>query len=113
MLVSRPRTAVAIKKFGARGINPAAAVRRGDIEERMRLFGAAALGREAFRQLSEARLAQVRDNLIKAEFPGSGFAPVEAKQIRRIHTPTLLLNGQRSPGLFHPHRSAPGAVAEF
>jgi pimeloyl-ACP methyl ester carboxylesterase len=102
LLVSRPRTAVSIIKFGTKGINPAAAAaRRDDMEEAMRLFGTTALGPEAFRQLSKARLAQVRDNLIKAEFLGSGFVPLEAEQIRRIHIPTLLLNGQRSPGLFH------------
>lgn len=102
LLLSRPRTAVSIIKFGAMGINPAAAaVRRNDMEEAMRLFGTAVLGREAFAQLSEARREQVRANLIKAEFLGSGFAPVDAAQVRRVHTPTLLVNGQRSPALFH------------
>jgi pimeloyl-ACP methyl ester carboxylesterase len=102
LLLSRPRTAVPIIKFGAMGINPAAAaVRQGDMEEAMRLFGAAVLGREAFSQLSEARLEQVRANLIKAEFLGSGFAPVDAAQVHSVHTPTLLVNGQRSPALFH------------
>lgn len=69
LLVSRPRTAVSIIKFGAMGINPTtAAVKRGDMEEAMRLFGTAALGREAFDQLSESRLEQVRANLTKKLF---------------------------------------------
>ncbi len=102
LLVSRPRTAISIINLGARGINPAAAaVRRGGTEEAMRLFGTATLGEETFRQLSEARLNQVRDNLIKAEILGSGFVSVKAEQVSSIDTPTLLVNGERSPNVFH------------
>jgi pimeloyl-ACP methyl ester carboxylesterase len=102
LLVRRPRTALSIIRFGARGINPAkAAARRDDMEAAMRWFGTAALGHEAFQQLSEARRAQVRDNLIKAEFLGSGFAPLDATRIRRLQLPVLLVNGERSPPLFH------------
>lgn len=102
LLVTRPRTAVAIVKFGAAGIGPAtAAFRRGDMEAGMRIFGTAVLGREAFHRLSESRSSQVRDNLIKAEFLGSGFAPLDADRVRGVNRPTLLVTGQRSPRLFH------------
>jgi hypothetical protein len=37
---------------------------------------------------------------IKAELLGSGFAPLNADQVRNVETPTLLV-GQRSPGVFH------------
>lgn len=102
LLVKRPRTALSIINFGLRGIGPAtAAVKKGDMEKAMRIFGAAALGKETFRKLSESRLDQVRANLIKAEFTGSGFAPLDDAQLRSLHIPVLLLNGQMSPGLYH------------
>lgn len=100
LLISRPRTAVAIMKFGAMGIGPAqAAFARGDVETGMRLFLSAALGREVYHQLPESRLEQRRANLntLKAELLGSGFLPLGADQVRSIRTPTLLVTGQRSP----------------
>lgn len=102
LLVSRPRTAISIINLGARGLNPAAAaVKRGDMEEAMQLFGTAVLGEESFRQLSDDRLNQVRNNLIKAEILKSGFLPVEVEQVRNMGTPILLVNGEQSPNVFH------------
>lgn len=102
LLVSRPRTAVSIIRFGATGMTPAAAAaERGDLEEAMQIFGRVVLGDEAYRHLSASRLDQIRANSIKAEFLGSGFAPLDADQVRSVHTPTLLINGERSPSLFH------------
>jgi pimeloyl-ACP methyl ester carboxylesterase len=102
LLVRRPRTALSIIKFGARGVSPAiAAVRRDDMEAAMRSFGTAVLGREAFQQLSEARRDQVRVNFIKAELLGSGFAPLDSARIRQLQLPVLLVNGEKSPALFH------------
>ncbi|MGI9173950.1 MAG: alpha/beta fold hydrolase [Rhodothermales bacterium] len=100
--VTRPRTAAAIVKLGASGLGPAtAAARRGDMDEAMRLFGTAALGREAYRHLSEARREQVRVNLIRVEFLGSGFPALEAEPLRGLRIPTLLMTGQASPLVFH------------
>ena len=102
LLAARPRTAAAIVKLGATGIGPAtAAAKRGDMEAAMRLFGMAALGREAYSRLSEARRQQVRDNLFRAEFLGSGFPPLDVEKLRGIVTPTLLLTAQSSPRVFH------------
>ena len=102
LLATRPRTAAAIIKLGATGLGPAtAAAGRGNMEEAMRLFGTAALGREAYHSLSEARREQVRVNLIPAELLGSGFPPLEAERLRGVTTPTLLLTGQSSPQVFH------------
>ena len=102
LLATRPRTAAALMTFGARGLGPAtAAFQAGDVETGLRLFGTAVLGREAFQNLSPVRLREVRDNLIVAEFLGSGFAPVDPSDVRRIECPTLLVTGACSPALFH------------
>lgn len=102
LLVTRPRTAAGIIKLGATGLGPAtAAAKRGDLEEVMRLFGKAVLGQDAYHSLSETRKEQVEVNLFKAEFLGSGYPPLEAKQLRGMETPTLLMTGQSSPRLFH------------
>lgn len=102
LLLIRPRTAAAIIKLGAQGLGPAAAaVKQDDMEEAMRLFGTAILGHDAYHGLSEERKEQVRLNLIKAEFLGSGFSSLTARQLRDIQVPTLLLNGESSPSVFH------------
>jgi pimeloyl-ACP methyl ester carboxylesterase len=101
LLVTRPRAAFAVIKFAATGLNPAtAAIERDDMETGLRLFGTAVLGRETFNQLSAARMEQVRENLIKAEFLGSGFSPLDAGEVSRVQIPTLLLVGARSQPLF-------------
>lgn len=98
----RPRTAAAIVKFGLAGIGPAtAAVKRGDMETGMRIFGRAVLGSKKYPRLSQPRLEQVRANSMEAEFLGSGFAPLDAHHVRGIQAPTLLVTGQQSPRLFH------------
>jgi pimeloyl-ACP methyl ester carboxylesterase len=102
LLMTRPRTATAIIKLGVTGLGPAtAAARKNDMAEAMRLFGTAVLGHQAYHRLSEARKEQVRVNLIKAEFLGSGFPPLEAQHLRGTQIPTLLITGQSSPHLFH------------
>ncbi len=67
----------------------------------MRLSGTATLGGEAYRRWSESSLDQVRANLIKAEFLGSGFAPLDVDQVGSVQPPTLLVTGEQSPGLLH------------
>lgn len=103
LLVRRPRTATAIIKFGARGVVPATkALRRGKTEEGVRIFGDAVLGSGGYDRLSESRKKQVHDNLssARAELLGPGFAPLEADQVRRLQTPTLLINGVQGVALF-------------
>ncbi len=102
LLFTRPRTAISIMRFGATGISPATeAARRDDMQAAMRIFGRAVLGDDFYSRLSELRLEQVRNNSIKAEFLGSGFAPLDDEDIRKIQTPILLITGERSPSLFH------------
>jgi pimeloyl-ACP methyl ester carboxylesterase len=102
LLVTRPRTAVALVTFGATGMEPAtAAARRGDMEQAMHLMGRAVLGRDAYARLSASRLEQVRANAVPAEFLGSGFPPIDGAALRGVRVPALLVEGQRSPRLFH------------
>ena len=77
----------------------------------MRHFGTAVLGRSVYCRLDAARLEQTRANLIKAELLGSGFAPLNADQVRSVETPTLLRHGAaESRGVSPPDGSAGGAV---
>jgi len=100
--LTRPRTAMAILKFGVKGMAPAvAAARRGELPEAMHLFGKTILGQTYYGRLSEERLAQVDANTFKAEFLGSGFVPLAADQVRKVTSPTLLINGRHSHPLFH------------
>lgn len=102
LLVTRPRTALAVIEFGARGVGPATqAVERGEPDEALRIFGRAVLGRQALESLSPARFEQARVNFIGAELTGSGFAPVDEEHIRSVDVPVLLLTGEDSPALFH------------
>lgn len=104
LLAARPRTAVAILKFGAKGVAPAIkAFRQGDMEAGIRIFGNAVFGPDGYHHLPESRKAQVQDNLtnVKAELLGSGFPPLDAGQVRGIRTPALLVSGEHSIDLFH------------
>lgn len=102
LLLTRPRTALAIIKLGVTGFAPATkAAERGNMREAMRIFGRAVLGGEFHDRLSPSRLQQVHDNLIAAEFLGSGFVPLDASALRRLTVPTLLVSGERSPAIFH------------
>lgn len=102
LMLTRPRTAMAIMKFGATGVAPAtAAVKKGDDHKALQVFGAAVLGREGFRGLSAERLEQARANFIGAELVGSGFAPLVDADVRAVRRPALLITGQHSPSLFH------------
>jgi pimeloyl-ACP methyl ester carboxylesterase len=102
LLLTKPRTAASIIKFGATGIAPATkAAERGDMQAAIDAFGPAVLGRKTFRELSDSRLEQIHTNAIRAEFVGSGFAPLSAGEVRGVQAPTLLITGQRSPRLFH------------
>jgi len=104
VLVTRPRTAAAIVRFGAGGVAPAGrAFREGRDEDGMRIFGEAVFGPGGFARLPAGRKVQVRDNLpnVKAEVFGSDFAPLDTDRVRALRVPVLLVHGGRSLGLFH------------
>jgi len=101
LLVTRPRTAAAIIKFGATGIAPTTKLaERGDMDAAMQVFGKAVLGATFYDRLSKARLEQVIVNAHRAEFLGSGFAPLAAKDVAEVAAPTLLITGQHTPAVF-------------
>jgi len=104
MLLRRPRTAIAIMRFGITAAEPAAkAYRRGDDEAGFEVFARGVLGPEAFERLSSERRAQAWDNVAvdKAQLLGEGFPPLSDGQVRGVTAPTLLLHGQQSPAFLH------------
>ena len=103
VLATRPRTAAAIVKFGAKGVVPASkALQQGNTEAAVRIFGNAVFGPGGYQNFSALRKKQVSANLanIKAELLGSGFAPLDAAQVGRVQIPVLLVTGQNSIPLF-------------
>jgi pimeloyl-ACP methyl ester carboxylesterase len=101
LLVTRPRVALSIMKFGATGIAPATkAAKQHDMEGAMRIFGTAILGRDFYNRLSDERLEQIHANAIRAEFLGSGFVPLDSDLLNSLKTPTLLITSQHSAGMF-------------
>ncbi|MBD3289939.1 alpha/beta fold hydrolase [candidate division KSB1 bacterium] len=103
LFVTRPRTAAAVIKFGAKGVAPASkAFRQGDMEKGIRLFGDAVFGKGSYDHLSGSRKAMVDDNLsnVKAELLGSGFLPLDEDRLRNLRIHALLITGGRSISLF-------------
>jgi pimeloyl-ACP methyl ester carboxylesterase len=117
LLVRRPRTALAILEFGAGTIAPAQrAFRRGDDHQALHAFAHGVLGKETYERLPEERKQQARENLgtLRAQLLGSGFPPLDEKDVRGIRIPTLLMTGQRSPAFLlrlteHLQRLLPNA----
>lgn len=102
-LICRPRTALAILRFGAIAAGPAMkAYQRGDDETGFELFARGVLGPEAFDRLSAERRAQAWENVAvdRAQLLGEGFPPLSDDEVRGMAAPTLLLHGERSPRLF-------------
>jgi pimeloyl-ACP methyl ester carboxylesterase len=100
LLVRRPRTAVAILKFGATTIAPAQrAFRRGDDDAALQTFAYGVLGKETYERLPEQRKQQARENLntLRAQLMGAGFPPLSEDDVRGVGVPTLLMTGERSP----------------
>jgi pimeloyl-ACP methyl ester carboxylesterase len=100
LLATRPRTAIAILRFGAGTIAPAKqAFRQGDHDRALRMFARGVLGEESFARLPEARKEQMRENLgtLRAQVLGAGFPALGDADVRGIRTPTLLVTGALSP----------------
>lgn len=103
LLVRRPRTALAILRFGIGTVAPAQkAFRSGDDDEGMRRFGSGVLGKEAFHALPDERKQQMRANVaaMRAQLLGAGFPPIGDDELRHVKAPTLLLTAERSPAVF-------------
>ena len=103
LFATRPRTAIAILKFGAGTIaSVRKAFQRGEDDKAMRIFAQFVLGEESFERLSEARVEQMRDNIgtLRAFALGAaGFPPLGDDDVRGIRAPVLLVTGERSPAL--------------
>jgi len=100
LFATRPRTGIALLKFGAGTVAPVQkAFRRGEDDKAMRIFSEGVLGRESFERLPEARKVQMRDNLsaLRAQMLGAGFPPLGDEEVRGIGAPVLLVTGERSP----------------
>jgi pimeloyl-ACP methyl ester carboxylesterase len=100
LFVRRPRTALAILKFGAGTVAPAQrAFRRGDDVAAMQRFAYGVLGKDTYERLPQERLQQARENLnaLRAQLLGAGFPPLSERDVRRVRVPTLLMTGERSP----------------
>lgn len=104
VLATRPRTAAAIIRLGVMGAGPAKkAFRKGNTAAAVRTFGDAVFGAGGYDRLTESQRAQAGDNLstIRGELLGSGFLPLGAGEVRKVHAPVLLVTGARSIRLFH------------
>lgn len=102
LFLTKPGLALAIIKFGLKGIAPALkAFRKNDREAALKSLGKAILGNKAFFRLTPERKEQARKNLIEAEIEGSGFPPLDRDRIRHIEIPSLLISAKNSPKIFH------------
>ncbi len=100
LFVTRPRTAIAILKFGAGTIaRVQKAFQRGEDAKAMRIFCHGVLGKAPFERFPEARLEQMRDNLseLRAFVLGAGFPILGDDDVRGIRAPVLLVTGELSP----------------
>jgi pimeloyl-ACP methyl ester carboxylesterase len=102
VLVTRPRTALALMALGAAATKAQKAFRRGDFQAAMRTFGGAVLNADPFTTLSEERLQQVFDNVKtdRAQLLGAGFPPLRDEQVRGVQVPVLLLQSENGATVF-------------
>lgn len=102
LLLRRPRTAIAIVRFGLTALAPAVrAYRRGDDEAAMRAFGHGVFGKASFENISPERKQQARDNVgaDRAQVLGAGLPPISDDEVRRVSVPVMLIVGDRSPAI--------------
>ncbi|MDJ0851967.1 MAG: alpha/beta hydrolase [Myxococcota bacterium] len=100
LLVTRPRTAIAILRFVVGTVAPAQkAFERGDDERALETFAHGVLGRGPFERLPDARKEQMRENLstLRAGILDPDFPALAQDRLRGLPTPTLLVTGALSP----------------
>jgi len=104
LLLSRPRTAAAIIRFGMLGVGPAArAFRAGDMQKGTRYIAKAIFGSAGYDGLPDTHKVQVDDNLsnVRMELLGSGFATLDKNRLKILAIPSLLVSADNSIKLFH------------
>ena len=97
LLIRRPRAGLALVRFGARGVGPAArAFDRGDDAQGLRAFLAANTSEAVVAGMPEAVFQRFLDNVgpLKAQLR-AGFPPLRAADARAVAVPTLPVSGQR------------------
>jgi pimeloyl-ACP methyl ester carboxylesterase len=100
VLLTRPRTCVALVGFMARGFAPSiSALKKGDLEGSVAIFARAVLGADVYESLPADVKAQMLANAgtHRAQFLGAGFPTFTDDDAHRITTPTLLVTGEKSP----------------
>lgn len=103
LLLSKPRTALEIAKFGMLGVEPARrAFRKGNLQKGMQLMAQAIFGPGGYERLPESHKTQVADNLsnVRMEVLGPGFAPLDKNKLKILSAPSLLVSAGNSIGLF-------------
>lgn len=103
LLVTNPGGALAFMRFGAGAVNPTIkAFKRGDRPAGARAFASGVTGRD-YDTLSEARREQVDINAapLEAELVRGGLEDITEAQVATVQAPALLVNGERSPPVFH------------
>jgi len=103
LLLRDPATAVAVIKFGAKGLGPTArAFERGDDEKGLRAFVTAVIGKETVAGWTDEEFQRARDNLgaFKAVL-AAGMPAFGEKHARTIDIPTLLITGEKSAAVLH------------
>ena len=103
LLLSKPRTAVAIIRFGALGVERASrAFRNGDLQAGMQFMARAIFGPGGLADLPDSHRSQVADNLsnVRMEVLGPGFVPLDKNKLKILAAPSLLVSASNSIALF-------------
>jgi pimeloyl-ACP methyl ester carboxylesterase len=105
LFATRPRVALTFLALAASAFPPLLkALRQGRDDEAVRIFAWAAVGKEPYERLPEARKQQMRENAstLRALLLGAGFPPIHADEVRSVELPALLVLGDLSPPV-HVH----------
>ncbi len=104
LVLTRPRLGRALIGGFSKGIKPcSAAVKRGDLEQAIRVFVDWISAAPSFydRLPADVKCHMLANSkMLRALFFGKGAPPFGEDNVRRITQPTLLITGERSPAYF-------------
>ena len=103
LIVGTPAGADILKAWGVRFAPSQAALRQGDIDAGLRLFADAVGGPGTYDRRSDDERKMMRDNAPPhvADAKSTRRPAFTCDMARRISSPTLVTNGERSPEFFH------------
>lgn len=104
LLVRDFSTGKSFLKFGMKAYSPAQKqLRKGNLEEGVRLFTNGVLGDGGFEKLSSMAQKGMVENgsALRAELLGPGFSKFPKDKVSRLQIPALLAYGEKSPKFFH------------